>query len=85
MELETMPKSAPEQKHELGHQARIHPPPGAETDLDASRADTDRERSASKESGLRDDRGFVVVLWLLALLIAEVELWAWVFAHMYRP
>jgi hypothetical protein len=30
------------------------------------------------------DDGLVVALWLLALLIAEIELWTLVLAHMYR-
>ena len=30
------------------------------------------------------DRGLVVVLWLLALLIAEIGFWMLAFAHMYR-
>jgi hypothetical protein len=29
------------------------------------------------------DRGLAVTLWVLASLIAEVELLSWVFAHMY--
>ena len=39
-------------------------------------AHTDREPSGN--------RGFVVTLWLLALLIAEFEFWIVAFAHMYR-
>ena len=30
------------------------------------------------------DRGLVVLLWLLALLIAEIEFWTLAFVHMYR-
>ena len=38
---------------------------------------------AANESESTYDRGLVVMLWLLAALIAEVELWMWVFSHMY--
>jgi hypothetical protein len=31
------------------------------------------------------NRELVVILWVVASLIAEIELWSWVFAHMYGP
>jgi hypothetical protein len=63
-----MPKTTPQQEHER---------------LEARVAHTARERStdASQSS---DDGGLVVVLWLLALLIAEIGFWMLAFAHMYR-
>ena len=45
---------------------------------------TDREPSTRIASQPSQDRGFVVTLWLLALLIAEIEFWILAFAHMYR-
>lgn len=41
----------------------------------------DRDRALEPEH----DRGLVVILWLLALLIAEIEFWTWAFTHMARP
>jgi hypothetical protein len=64
-----MPKTPPEQEHQR---------------LDASVTHTDRERSTGNASQSSDDAGLVVVLWLLALLIAEIEFWMLAFAHMYR-
>jgi hypothetical protein len=83
MELE-MPNTAPDQKHELGHQARTPALPGPDADLDASVTHTDRQRPTSDEAQPSHDRGLVVMLWLLALLIAEIEFWTLAFAHMYR-
>ena len=79
-----MPNNTPDQKHELGHRVRTHVLPHPETDLDAQVAHTDRQRSTSNESQPSHDGGFVAVLWLLALLIAEIEFWMLAFAHMYR-
>jgi hypothetical protein len=45
---------------------------------------TDREPSTRAASQPSQDRGFVVTLWLLALLIAEIAFWIFAFAHMYR-
>jgi hypothetical protein len=45
---------------------------------------TDRERSTNNESQPSHDGGLVVMLWLLALLIAEIEFGILAFAHMYR-
>jgi hypothetical protein len=70
MELK-MPNNTPDQK-EFAHQLR------------ASVAHTDRQRSTSNESQPSRDGGFVAMLWLLALLIAEIEFWMLAFAHMYR-
>ena len=47
-------------------------------------AHADREPSTRAASQPSQDRGFVVTLWLLALLIAEIEFWILAFAHMYR-
>ena len=79
-----MPNKTPDQKHELGHQVRTHVLPHPETDLDARVAHTDRRRSTSNKSQPSHGRGPVVTLWLLALLIAEIEFWMLAFAHMYR-
>jgi hypothetical protein len=79
-----MPKTPPEQKHELGHQTRTHALPDPEAGLDARVTHTDRQRSTSNASQPSHDAGLVMVLWLLALLIAEIEFWTLAFAHMYR-
>jgi hypothetical protein len=79
-----MPNETLDQTHELGHQVRTHALSGLEADPDASAAHTNRQRSTSDESQPSHDRGPVVVLWLLALLIAEIEFWMLAFAHMYR-
>ena len=47
-------------------------------------AHTDREPSTRTESQESHDAGLVVTLWLLALLIAEIEFWILALAHMYR-
>jgi hypothetical protein len=47
-------------------------------------AHTNREPSTRTASQPSQDRGFVVTLWLLALLIAEIEFWILAFAHMYQ-
>lgn len=60
------------------------PPEQERTRLDARMTHTDRERSTSNASQSSDDAGLLVVLWLLALLIAEIEFWMLAFAHMYR-
>ena len=77
-----MPNNTPHQNHELGHQVHTLVLPHAETDLDASVVHTDRQRSTSDAPS--EDRGPAVLLWLLALLIAEIEFWMLAFAHMYR-
>lgn len=40
-------------------------------------------RVRTDESQQSHDRGLVVLLWLLALLLAEIEFWTLAFAHMY--
>jgi hypothetical protein len=47
-------------------------------------AHTEREPSMRTPSQPSQDGGFVVTLWLLALLIAEIDFWILAFAHMYR-
>ena len=79
-----MPNETRGRKHELGDQVRAHERPHPEIDLDPSVAHTNRERSTSAKSNSPHDRGFVVMLWLLALLIAEIEFWLLAFAHMDR-
>ena len=79
-----MPNETRDQEHELGHQVRAHVLPHAETDLGSSVAHTNRQRSTSDKSQSSPDRGLVVMLWLLALLIAQIEFWMLAFAHMYR-
>jgi hypothetical protein len=80
-----MTKTAPEQKREIGNRARAHGGPDPEGDFGASGADSDRQQRTSNESAPPHDRGLVVTLWVLAALLAEVELWSWVFARMYGP
>ena len=46
--------------------------------------DWKHEPATSKASQPSHDRGPAVALWLLALLIAEIEFWTLAFAHMYR-
>jgi hypothetical protein len=81
IEVETMTATAPEQKPKINNQPLTHDPEG---DLGASGADSDRQRWTRNESERPHDRGLAVALWLLASLIAEVELLSWFFAHMYR-
>jgi hypothetical protein len=45
---------------------------------------TDREPSTRTASQPSQRGGFVVTLWVLAMLIAEIEFWILAFAHMYR-
>jgi hypothetical protein len=47
-------------------------------------AHTDREPSTRTASQPSQNPGFVVTLWLLALLMAEIEFWILAFTHMYR-
>jgi len=82
MEVETMTTTAP-QKREINHPAHKHGGPDPVADLAASRADTDRQRWTRNESEPPYDGGLAVILWVLASLIAEVELWSWIFARMY--
>ena len=80
-----MTKTAPEQKRKTNHRARTNGGPDPEADLGASEADSDRQRRTSNELEPSRNRELVVILWVLASLIAEIELWSWVFAQMYRP
>ena len=50
-----------------------------------TRADSDRKRRISNELEPSRNRELAVILWVLAALIAEVEVWSWVFAHIYGP
>jgi hypothetical protein len=81
MELGTMTKTASEQNRESDRRARSHGAPEVEADLGASEV----QRRTSNEPEPSRNRELVVLLWVLALLIAEVELWSWVFARMYGP
>jgi hypothetical protein len=83
MELK-MPAITPKQEHELGQRGRTPALPDPDPNLDASVAHTDRERATSNASQSSDHAGLVAVLWLLALLIAEIGFWMLAFAHMYR-
>ena len=78
-----MTKTAPEQKREINHRARTHSGPDSEADLGASGANSDRQRRTSDELEPSRNRELVVILWVLASLIAEIEILSWVFAHMY--
>jgi hypothetical protein len=84
MELETMTKTVAEQKRKINHRARTHVGgPDSEADLGASGANSDRQRWTSNELEPSRNRELVVILWVLASLIAEIEILSWVFAHMY--
>jgi hypothetical protein len=83
MELK-MPKTPPEREHELGQRVRMGALPDPEADLDASVTQPDRQRSTSHAPQPSHDAGLAVVLWLFALLLAEIEFWMSAFAHMYR-
>lgn len=78
-----MTETAPEQKREISHRARAHGRPDPEADFSAGRLDGDRRRLTRNESGPSRSRELAVILWVLALLLAEVELWSWIFARMY--
>lgn len=80
-----MTKTASEQKRKTNHRARTHDGPDPDPDLGASEANTDRQRRTSNELEPSRNRELAVILWVLASLIAEIELWSLVFVHMYRP
>jgi hypothetical protein len=64
-----MSKTTPEQERKHSHAGVTH---------------ADRRRSPSNVSQSSDDAGLVPMLWLLALLLAEIGFWMLSFAHMYR-
>ena len=77
-----MTKAAPEQKREISHRARTHGGPDPEADLGASGADSDRQRRTGNELEPSRNHELLVSFWVLASLIAQVELCSWVFrAH----
>ena len=78
-----MTKTVPEQKREINHRARTHGGPDSEADHGASGANSDRQRRTSNELESSRNRELVVILWVLASLIAEIEILSWVFAHIY--
>jgi hypothetical protein len=82
MELETMTTTVPEQKRKINHRARTHGGPDPEADLGASGPNNDRQRRTNELEPSRN-RELVVILWVLASLIAEIEILSWLFAHMY--
>ena len=77
-----MTKTVPEQQR-VPDQG-VHATSGAdpESELGVSEAHRDRQRLTSNESEPQD-RGLMVTLWVLASLIAEVEVLWWVFGRMY--
>jgi hypothetical protein len=85
MERRRLTKAIPEQRREMNHRARNQGGPDPEADHGASGADNDRQRRTSDKLEPSRNRELVVILWVLASLIAEIELWSWVFAHMYGP
>jgi hypothetical protein len=82
MERETMTNTAPEHNRKINHRARPHGEPDLRADPRVADPEA-RQRSTSYESEPPRDRGLVVTLWLLALLLAESEFWILAFAHMY--
>ncbi len=79
-----MTQTVSEQKRVINHRARTHGAPDPEDDLGAGGAGRDRERWTRNEPEPPHDGGLVVALWMLASLIAEVEVLRWVFARMYE-
>ena len=73
-----MTKTVPEQKRKINHRARTHGVPDSEADHRASGANHDRQRWTSSELEPSRNRELVVILWVLASLIAEVEVLWWV-------
>lgn len=43
------------------------------------------QRRSSDDPEPPRERGFALVLWLFAMLIAEVDAFLWLFERMYRP
>ncbi len=82
-ELESLAKTVPEKQRASDRRARTAGGPDPESELEVSEAHRDRERLTSKESEPPQDRGRMVTLWVLASLIAEVEVLWWFFARMY--
>ena len=78
-----MKQTAPEQEHMIDHRARTHRALDPEDDLGVSETGGHRERWTSDEHELSPVGGLVLVLWVLASLIAEVEVLWWVFARMH--
>lgn len=79
-----MTQPGPKQERVSDHGARTHAVPASEGDLGASEPRRDRRRWTSDEPEPAPDAGLVVVVWVLASLIAEVEVLWWVFAHLYE-
>ena len=78
-----MKTEAPEQEHPIEHRARTHRALDLEDDLGVSETGGHRERWTSDEHERSPVGGLVLCLWVLASLIAEVEVLSWVFARMY--
>jgi hypothetical protein len=78
-------KTVPDNQRASDHRARTAGGPDPESELDASEAHRDRERLTNNESEPPQDRGLTVTLWVLASLIAEVEVLWWIFARTYTP
>ncbi len=78
-----MTTTVPKQKREINHRVSTHGGHDPEADLDASGADSDRQRRGSNELKPSRNRELVVILCVLASLIAEIEILSRVFAHMY--
>jgi hypothetical protein len=73
-----MTQMVPEQKRVINHRARTHGASDPQGDLGVSGPGRDRERWTSNEPEPPHDGGLVVIVWLLASLIAEVEVRWWV-------
>ena len=78
-----MKQTAPEHEHLIEHRARTHRALDLEDDLGVSETGGHRERWTSDEPERSPVGGLVLFLWVLASLIAEVEVLSWVFARMY--
>ena len=78
-----MTKTVPEQKREINHRARTHSGLTPKPISGASGANSDRQRRTGNDLEPSRNRELLVILWVLASLIAEIEILSWVFAHMY--
>ena len=81
-ELEMLTKTVPEKQRLADQPARTAGGPDPESELGVREAHRDRHRLTTKESEPRG-RGLAVTLWVLASLIADVEVLWWIFGRMY--
>lgn len=78
-----MTKTVSEKQRVPDQRARTAGGPDPESERDFREPRRDRQRSTSNESQPPQDRELMVMLWVLASLIAEVEVLCWVCGRMY--